>query len=316
MLNLQERIVRMAQQQPAFVDITWTAGGKTGSLSIQLARFCREHGMNAQLHISAAGMDEASVRAALDAAREAGIVNILALRGDVPSASEAGEDGDARHPSAALPFPHAVDLVRFIRRHYGDAFCIGVAGYPEGHVDSVSYESDLQHLAEKVSRLRLAPWLCPAVPGSWPAPSAARPRPSSRLLVRARESPSSGGVDSFPSPRPLPSQVFAGGEYILTQQFFNVGRFEKFLADCKRVGAHKPSRAAPRARARAPAEGRAGGAAACARCCTRDCGPRAAVLRPALARPEPRADSQRDRFSPCRAAAGCAQASTCQSSRA
>lgn len=187
--------MRMAQQQPAFVDITWTAGGKTGSLSIQLARFCRQHGLNAQMHLSAAGMDEAGVRAALDAAREAGIVNILALRGDVPvSAEPPAENGDgpgngARQPPPAMPFPHAVDLVRFIRAHYGDAFCIGVAGYPEGHVDSPAYEADLGWLAEKVT---------------------------------------------------------AGGEYILTQQFFNVGRFEKFLTDCRRVGAESARAPSPR----------------------------------------------------------------------
>ena len=50
-------------------------------------------------------------------------------------------------------FLHAVELVRFIREEFGDFFGIGVAGFPEGHIESDSYEQDLQHLKEKVGPL-------------------------------------------------------------------------------------------------------------------------------------------------------------------
>jgi len=142
-INLQERIVRMSQLQPAFVDITWTAGGRSKELTLEMARFCRQQGLQAQMHISAVGLDEAAVRGALDEAKKGGIVNILALRGDLVAQNA----GEAKAPAA---FPHAVDLVRFIRREYGAAFCVGVAGYPEGHIDGESFEADLRHLKEKV----------------------------------------------------------------------------------------------------------------------------------------------------------------------
>jgi len=178
-INLQERIMRMAQMQPAFVDITWTAGGKSRKLSVALARWCREQGLQVQMHISGAGMSESGVRDALDAARAANVVNILALRGDL--VGTVAEDGEA--PEGPPAFPHAIDLVRFIKANYGSDFCVGVAGYPEGHMEAVSYEQDLAFLRAKLD---------------------------------------------------------AGAEYVITQQFFNVKRFEQFAADCQRVGITAP----------------------------------------------------------------------------
>lgn len=48
-------------------------------------------------------------------------------------------------------FKYGIDLVNFIREHFGDYFSIGVAGYPMGHPDSNDLDLDLQHLKEKVS---------------------------------------------------------------------------------------------------------------------------------------------------------------------
>ena len=65
---------------------------------------------------------------ALSKAHAAGIRNILALRGDPPRGQEYWV------PSSG-EFNYAVDLVRYIKKQYGDFFCIGVAAYPEGHAD-------------------------------------------------------------------------------------------------------------------------------------------------------------------------------------
>lgn len=67
----------------------------------------------------------------------------MALRGDPPRGAT---------DWVAIPngFNYAVDLVKFIREKYGDYFCIGVAGYPEGHLQSTSREDDIQYLKEKV----------------------------------------------------------------------------------------------------------------------------------------------------------------------
>jgi len=79
---------------------------------------------------------------ALTDTRKAGMKNLLALRGDPPR-------GEQWHQIEG-GFAHASDLVSYIRQHHGDWFCIGVAGYPEKHVDCDSYENDLQHLKKKV----------------------------------------------------------------------------------------------------------------------------------------------------------------------
>jgi methylenetetrahydrofolate reductase (NADPH) len=84
------------------------------------------------------------VKDALEAAKKAGIRNILALRGDPPKGAETWEAVEGG-------FSHAIDLVRYIRREYGDFFGIGVAGYPEGHVSMVSMEDDLKRLHDKVT---------------------------------------------------------------------------------------------------------------------------------------------------------------------
>lgn len=79
----------------------------------------------------------------LDKAKELGIRNILALRGDPPRGAT-----DWVHNENG--FNYAVDLLRFIRSTYGDYFCIGVAGYPEVHLQASSRKDDILHLKEKV----------------------------------------------------------------------------------------------------------------------------------------------------------------------
>lgn len=74
--------------------------------------------------------------------KEAGIRNILALRGDAPRGEEYWVASDPE-------FQHGSDLVRYIRRHHGDYFCVGIAGYPEGHCDSSDKQADTKYLVEK-----------------------------------------------------------------------------------------------------------------------------------------------------------------------
>lgn len=78
----------------------------------------------------------------LDKAKEYGIKNILALRGDPPMGVENWTPVDNG-------FAYATELVAFIRERYGDYFCIVVAGYPEMHAQATSYEDDIKHLKEK-----------------------------------------------------------------------------------------------------------------------------------------------------------------------
>lgn len=92
----------------------------------------------------------------MEDARALGIRNILALRGDPPRPDEYREAEEQGQTSEAMnqEFVWAIDLVKYIRKQYGDHFCIGVAAYPEGHADEgdpegQSLEHDLPYLVEK-----------------------------------------------------------------------------------------------------------------------------------------------------------------------
>lgn len=139
----------MARFEPLFVTVTWGTGGSTSDKSLELAVTCEQHhGLTTCLHLTCTNMDKKILDNALSKAKEAGIRNILALRGDPPRGAEywTPNEGD---------FVYAIDLVKYIRQEYQDWFCIGVAAYPEGHADATHPErldpqDDLPFLAAKV----------------------------------------------------------------------------------------------------------------------------------------------------------------------
>lgn len=90
-------------------------------------------------------MDWRHEQADMQRAKDIGIQNVLALRGDPPRSEEYATTLD---PEPDF-FQHADDLVEYIRKQYDDFFCIGVAGYPTPHVDSASPEDDLHWLKVK-----------------------------------------------------------------------------------------------------------------------------------------------------------------------
>ncbi|KAL3478412.1 methylenetetrahydrofolate reductase-domain-containing protein [Aspergillus californicus] len=140
--NLQARLERMAQAlRPLFVTVTWGAGGSTAARSLELAEICqRQLQLTTCLHLTCTNMSRALVDQALEEAKVLGLRNILALRGDPPRSEEYNMHGE---DDSNKDFTFAVDLVRYIRKKYGDYFCIGVAGYPEGHpADSFQDEQD------------------------------------------------------------------------------------------------------------------------------------------------------------------------------
>ncbi|KAI5786478.1 methylenetetrahydrofolate reductase-domain-containing protein [Peziza echinospora] len=168
--NLNARLGRMARAlRPLFVTVTWGAGGSTAQRSLALAEVCqRQLGLTTCLHLTCTNMSRAILDDALAGAKEIGVRNILALRGDPPRKDEydSEDTGEATSDSSSPPHPngagedeeeflYAVDLVKYIRKHHGDYFCIGVAAYPEGHT-SGSYPDeqdpikDLPFLVEKV----------------------------------------------------------------------------------------------------------------------------------------------------------------------
>lgn len=149
MRNLYARLGRMSLLGPLFVTVTWGAGGTTAEKTTDLAVTCQQDlGITTCMHLTCTNTSKDIIDEALAKAKSSGIRNILALRGD-PSRDTSESHGIGE-------FKYAVDLVRYIREQYGDYFCIGVAGYPEGHADG-SFEElkqdpkkDIPFLVEKI----------------------------------------------------------------------------------------------------------------------------------------------------------------------
>lgn len=140
---------RMSALNPLFVTITWGAGGSTSEKTLSLVQTCqKELDFTTCMHLTCTNTDKSIIDSALSKAKEAGIRNILALRGDPPR-------GEEYFVPNAADFQHAVDLVRYIKEQYGDYFSIGVAAYPEGHCEGADHSEqdvnkDLPYLKEKI----------------------------------------------------------------------------------------------------------------------------------------------------------------------
>jgi methylenetetrahydrofolate reductase (NADPH) len=128
---------------PAFVSVTYGAGGGTSRYTLDMARNLQEKfGLPGLAHLTCVSSDRETVRARIAELREAGIENIMALRGDIPP----GREDEDR---SRWDYRHAVELVREIRASGGD-FCVGGACYPEVHPESADRRDDVLHLKEKV----------------------------------------------------------------------------------------------------------------------------------------------------------------------
>jgi methylenetetrahydrofolate reductase (NADPH) len=127
---------------PAFISVTWGAGGSTRRKTIDIVCAIKERlGVETMAHLTCVGASRTDLEAVLDEIHRRGIENVLALRGDPPR----GETEFTAHPDG---FRHANELVAFIRARWN--FCIGAAGYPEGHVECADKAEDLRHLKQKV----------------------------------------------------------------------------------------------------------------------------------------------------------------------
>merc|ERR1719359_2559775 len=133
-----------------WVDVTWGAGGSTADKTLEICiNALKVHGLNVMMHLTCTNMPKESLKDALNTCKENGIRNILALRGDPPGHLEKGAESEG-FKQCEGGFAYATDLVKYIRAEFGDYFCVAVAGYPEGHLEAVSFDDDMKHLKEKV----------------------------------------------------------------------------------------------------------------------------------------------------------------------
>lgn len=142
--NLYDRMDRMYDLGPAFIDVTWNAGGRLSTLTCDIVATSQAIlGLETCMHLTCTGMPKEMVENALEQAYKSGCQNILALRGDPPHESE-------KWTSTEGGFSYAKDLIKFIREKYGDYFDICVAAYPEGHVEESDPDVLIKYLKEKV----------------------------------------------------------------------------------------------------------------------------------------------------------------------
>lgn len=140
--HLFRTIGELKALSPAFVSVTYGAGGSTRQRTVELVRRIKnEHGIETMAHLTCVGSDRAEIDRTLQQLREAGIENLLALRGDPPK----GEAAFVRPPDG---FSYAYELVTYIRKRYD--FTLSGACYPEGHPECRDLDKDLAHLKLKV----------------------------------------------------------------------------------------------------------------------------------------------------------------------
>ena len=142
--NLERALDELSLLDPTFVSVTYGAGGtpaqKQKTIEI-VSRVKQRHGLEAMAHFTCVGATVDELRATLDRMRDAGIENVLALRGDPPQGQEewtATEGG----------LSYSRELIELIRSEYD--FSIGAACFPEVHIHAESAESDLRYTREKV----------------------------------------------------------------------------------------------------------------------------------------------------------------------
>ncbi|XP_063224590.1 methylenetetrahydrofolate reductase (NADPH) isoform X1 [Bacillus rossius redtenbacheri] len=131
-----------ACEPPLFCAVTWRADAPLpahlpGVPALRLGAALAQRGP-VLLHLAGAGLAEEDARRVLRHALTHNITSVLLLQGDTGGRPQRGS------------FPHAVDLVRFVRREFGQRFSVFVAGHPGGHPEAASYQDDLRHLRDKV----------------------------------------------------------------------------------------------------------------------------------------------------------------------
>jgi methylenetetrahydrofolate reductase (NADH) len=140
--TLFERIREIRKLRPDFVSVTYGAGGSTRNRTVELVtRIQKEIGLTAMAHLTCVGHTREEIAAICARLRAAGIVNVLALRGDPPK-------GESQFTAVPGGFAFANELAAFLHENFD--FTLGGACYPEKHVECADPETDLANLKKKV----------------------------------------------------------------------------------------------------------------------------------------------------------------------
>lgn len=138
--NATEEIAKLS---PSFMSVTYGAGGGTSQYTLDIAKNIKAtYGVPTLAHLTCVSSTRDTVHTMIDRIKDAGIQNIMALRGDIPAEMQCEKrDG--------WTYRHAVDLISELRESGAD-LCIGGACYPEIHPESANQKEDIKYLKEKV----------------------------------------------------------------------------------------------------------------------------------------------------------------------
>ncbi len=143
-LELGINIGQLLKLSPSFVSVTYGAGGSTQDASFNLIDYINNKiGLATMAHYTCVNATKEKVSRDLDFFHEKNIENLILLRGDLPKDTETAgtPEGD---------FNFASDLIEFVEPR--GEFCIAAAGYPEAHPESMSLDTDIQFLKNKVEK--------------------------------------------------------------------------------------------------------------------------------------------------------------------
>ena len=133
----------IAKLRPAFMCVTYGAGGGTSRYTLDIAKSIKEkYEVPSIAHLTCVSSTRETVHERIEDILAAGIQNVMALRGDIPAGLE---DADR----SRWDYRHAVELVRELAESGAD-LCIGGACYPEIHPESANQKEDIRYLREKV----------------------------------------------------------------------------------------------------------------------------------------------------------------------
>lgn len=141
--SVESAIFEIAKLRPSFMSVTYGAGGGTSRYTLDIARDIKnKYNVPTLAHLTCVSSSKNTIKHQIESIKNAGIENIMALRGDIPQ-DKAGED------RSGWDYHYATDLIRELRE-YDANFCIGGACYPEIHPESTNQYEDIQHLKEKI----------------------------------------------------------------------------------------------------------------------------------------------------------------------
>ncbi len=142
-IELFSNLKRLEELKPSFISVTYGAGGSSRDSTIKvLTAIAREERLNVMAHLTSVAHTKKELLDILKVYVDAGIDNIMALRGDRPFGNTTDPDNDE--------IPHASDLMLLIKENFNDYFSIGGAVYTGRHPESKNWEEEMSNLEIKV----------------------------------------------------------------------------------------------------------------------------------------------------------------------